>query len=34
MIREWISRGYNNNMELYDVDEMVKDDMAFSILVR
>ena len=28
MIREWIDRGYNNNMELYDVDEMVKDDMV------
>ena len=28
MIREWISRGYNNNMELYEVDEMVKDDMV------
>ena len=27
MIREWISRGYNNNMELYEVDEMVNDDM-------
>ena len=28
MIQEWIGRGYNNNMELYDVDEMVKDDMV------
>ena len=28
MIREWISRGYNNNMELYEVDEMVNDDMV------
>ena len=24
MIREWISRGYNNNMEIYDVNNMVK----------
>ena len=28
MIREWIDRGYNNNMELYEVDEMIKDDMV------
>ena len=27
IIREWISRGYNNNMELYGIDELVKDDM-------
>ena len=27
MIKEWTSRGYNNNMELYGVDELVKDDM-------
>ena len=26
MIREWISRGYNNNMEFYDVDELINDD--------
>jgi len=28
MIREWISRGYNNNMEFYSIDEMIKDDMV------
>tara|TARA_Y100000361_G_scaffold65699_1_gene57655 strand:- start:860 stop:1330 length:471 start_codon:yes stop_codon:yes gene_type:complete len=28
MIREWISRGYNNNMEFYSVDEMINDDMV------
>ena len=28
MIREWISQGYNNNMELYDVDEFIEDDMV------
>ncbi len=28
MIREWISRGYNNNMEFYDVDELINDDVV------
>ncbi len=28
MIREWISRGYNNNMKLYDVDEFINDGMV------
>ena len=28
MIREWISQGYNNNMKLYDVDELIGDDMV------
>ena len=28
MIREWISQGYNNNMELYDVDELIEDGMV------
>ena len=28
IIREWISRGYNNNMEFYDVDELINDDVV------
>ena len=28
MIREWISQGYNNNMELYDVDDLINDDVV------
>ena len=28
IIREWIDRGYNNNMELYEVDELIDDDMV------
>ena len=28
MIREWISQGYNNNMKLYEVDELINDDVV------
>ncbi len=28
MIREWISRGYNYNMKLQDVDEFINDGMV------